>query len=293
MKRVFLFIATNLAVMLTLGIIVNIFGLNRYLTPYGIDYTALMGFSLVIGFGGAFISLAMSKFIAKRTMGLKLIDGTEGATERWIFDTIAQYANQANIDMPEVAIYNSPEMNAFATGPSKNNSLVAVSTGLINSMSRQEVSAVLGHEISHVANGDMVTMTLLQGVVNTFVIFISRILAHAVEGFFNKSVHDTRPSWAFPILSIFFDLIFGVFASMIVAAYSRRREFAADKGGAHLAGRQSMINALSKLGHQGDSNLAANLKAFGITGSKSKFLALLSTHPPIELRIKTLEHIEA
>lgn len=167
MKRIFLFLATNLAVMLTLSVVASLLGVNRYLTQYGLNYTALLGFSLVFGFGGAFISLAISKMMAKWTMRLHMINGSEGQTERWLVDTIGQFARNANIAMPEVAIFDSPEMNAFATGPSKNNSLVAVSTGLLNNMSRQEVAAVLGHEVAHVANGDMVTMTLLQGVVNT------------------------------------------------------------------------------------------------------------------------------
>lgn len=289
MKRIFLFLATNLAVMLTLSIVASLFGVNRYLTQYGLNYTALLGFSLVFGFGGAFISLAISKIMAKWTMGLHIINGSEGQTERWLVDTISQFARNANISMPEVAIFNSPEMNAFATGPSKNNSLVAVSTGLLNNMSRQEVAAVLGHEVAHVANGDMVTMTLLQGVVNTFVIFISRVLAYVVDGFLNKNSNSNGPSWAYALISIVFELIFGVLASMIVAAYSRRREFAADRGGAHFAGKQSMINALSRLGQQNGSHLAANLQAFGIAGGSNKFLALLATHPPIQDRIEALQ----
>lgn len=293
MKRIFLFLATNLAVMLTLSIVASLFGVNRYLTRYGLDYTALMGFAIVFGFGGAFISLAISKMMAKWTMKLQLINGSEGPTERWLVDTIAHFASNAHIKMPEVAIYHSPDMNAFATGPSKNNSLVAVSTGLLSSMSKEEVSAVLGHEVSHVANGDMVTMTLLQGVVNTFVIFISRVLAYVVDGFLNKNSNgnSSGPSWAYSLISIAFELVFGILASMIVAAYSRRREFAADKGGAHFAGKQSMINALSKLGQQNGSHLATNLQAFGINGGSNKFLDLLATHPPIHTRIEALQQI--
>lgn len=289
MKRIFLFLATNLAVMLTLSVVASLFGVNRYLTKYGLDYTALMGFSLVFGFGGAFISLAISKMMAKWTMNLHIINGSEGNTERWLVDTIAQFSSNAHIKMPEVAIFDSPEMNAFATGPSKNNSLVAVSTGLLHSMNRQEIAAVLGHEVAHVANGDMVTMTLIQGVVNTFVIFISRVLAYAVDSLFNKNSNNTGPSWAYSLISIVFELIFGIFASMIVAAYSRKREFAADKGGAHFAGKNSMINALSKLGQQNTSHLASNLQAFGISGGSNKFLDLLSTHPPIHKRIQALQ----
>lgn len=290
MKRIFLFLVTNLAVMLTLSIVANIFGVNRYLTQNGINYNALLGFAVIFGFGGAFISLLISKIIVKWTMKLKLIDGTEGITQRWVFDTVAQFAQDAKIAMPEVSIYDSPDMNAFATGPSKNNALVAVSTGLLNSMTKQEVSAVIGHEISHIANGDMVTMTLLQGVLNTFVIFISRILAYVIDSFLrSKDSSSNGPSWAYSLISIGFELFFGIIASMIVAAYSRKREFAADKGGAQLAGKQSMINALSKLGQPNTSHLATNLQAFGISGGNNKFLSLLSTHPPITERINALQ----
>lgn len=288
MKRIFLFLATNLAVMLTLSIVASLFGVNRYLTYYGLNYNALLGFALVFGFGGALISLAMSKFIAKWTMGLQVIQGNEGYNERWLVDTIAQFARNAGIAMPEVAIYQSPEMNAFATGPTKNDSLVAVSTGLLNSMNKQEIAAVLGHEVSHIANGDMVTLTLLQGVVNTFVIFISRVLAFVVDGFF-RDRNNNGSTWAYSLISIVFELIFGIFASMIVAAYSRRREFAADKGGAYFAGKQSMINALARLGQQNGSHLATNLQAFGIAGNSNKFLDLLATHPPIRQRIEALQ----
>lgn len=288
MKRIFLFIATNLAVMLTLSIVASLFGVNRYLTQYGLNYNALLGFALVFGFGGALISLAISKMIAKWTMGLHMISGHEGPTEQWLVNTIAQFAQRANIAMPEVAIFNSPEMNAFATGPSKNNSLVAVSTGLLNNMSRQEIAAVLGHEVAHIANGDMVTLTLIQGVVNTFVIFISRVLAFFVDGLF-RDRNSNSPTWAYSLISIVFELIFGIFASMIVAYYSRRREFAADFGGASLAGKSSMISALARLGQQNGSHLASNLQAFGIAGNNNKFLELLSTHPPIQQRIEALQ----
>lgn len=290
MKRIFLFLATNLAVMLTLSIVASLFGVNRYLTHYGLNYTALLGFAFVFGFGGALLSLAISKIMAKWTMGLHVIRGNEGPNERWLVETIAQFAQNARIAMPEVAIYQSPDMNAFATGPSKNDSLVAVSTGLLNNMNRQEIAAVLGHEVAHIANGDMVTLTLLQGVVNTFVIFISRLLAFVVDGFFKNS-NSNGPSWAYYLISIVFELVFGLFASIIVAAYSRRREFAADQGGAHFAGKQSMINALNRLGQQHGSRLAANLQAFGIAGGSNKFLDLLATHPPIQHRIQALQRI--
>lgn len=288
MKRIFLFLATNLAVMITLSIVASLFGVNRYLTQYGLNYTALLGFALVFGFGGAFISLAISKMMAKWTMNLQIINGSEGPTERWLVDTIAQFSQNSGIGMPEVAIYNSPDMNAFATGPTKNNSLVAVSTGLLNNMTRQEAEAVLGHEVAHIANGDMVTLTLLQGVVNTFVIFISRVLAYVVDGFF-RDKNSNGPSWTYSLISIVFEIMFGILASIIVATYSRRREFAADRGGASLAGKQSMINALYRLGQQNGSNLATNLQAFGISGNNNKFLALLSTHPPLQKRIEALQ----
>lgn len=290
MKRIFLFLATNLAVMLTLSIVASLFGVNRYLTHYGLNYTALLGFAFVFGFGGALLSLAISKIMAKWTMGLHVIRGNEGPNERWLVETISQFAQNARIAMPEVAIYQSPDMNAFATGPSKNDSLVAVSTGLLNNMNRQEIAAVLGHEVAHIANGDMVTLTLLQGVVNTFVIFISRLLAFVVDGFFKNS-NSNGPSWAYYLISIVFELVFGLFASMIVAAYSRRREFAADQGGAHFAGKQSMINALNRLGQQHGNRLAANLQAFGIAGGSNKFFDLLATHPPIQHRIQALQRI--
>lgn len=290
MKRVFLFIATNLAVMVTIGIITSLLGVNQYLSKQGINYEMLLIFSLIVGFTGSFVSLLISKQMAKWSMGLTVIDGTESVTHRWIYDVVGKFAIQKGISMPEVAIYDSPELNAFATGPSKNNSLVAVSTGLISTLNKDEVEAVIGHEIAHVANGDMVTLTLVQGVVNTFVIFLSRVAAFALDKFISRD-EDDSPGIAYSISVIVFDILFGILASMIVSYYSRIREFSADQGGAELKNKQSMINALRKLGQQTPGELPEAVKSFGISGKTSSFLALFSTHPPIEKRIQALENM--
>lgn len=292
MKRVILFLITNIAIVVMLGIVASLLGINNYVSSKGIDFKNLLLFSLLFGFSGSFISLLISKKMAKWTMGLKMIDGSEGSTEKWIYGVVEKFAQEKSIKMPEVAIYDSPEMNAFATGPSKNNSLVAVSTGLIQNMTKDEVEAVIGHEIAHVANGDMVTLTLVQGVVNTFVIFASRIVAYTLDKFINRDEESEEgPSWVYHISVIVFDLLFGILASLIVSYYSRIREFSADKGGAELKNKQSMINALRKLGQQTPGHLPEAVKSFGISGSTSSFLALFSTHPPIEKRIEALERI--
>ncbi len=290
MKRIILFVLTNLAVMVTLGIVAHVLGLNRFITAQGLNLNTLLMFSLLIGFGGAFFSLAISKMVAKWSMGLKLINGTENEQSAWIYNVVQRQANTMNIKMPEVAIYDSPEMNAFATGPSKNNSLVAVSTGLLNNMRRDEVEAVLGHEVAHIANGDMVTMTLLQGVLNTFVVFISRVIGYAADQFF-KSEDDesTSPGIAYYVTSIVLDILFGILASIIVATYSRRREYIADQGGAQLTTKQAMINALARLGSQNPEQMPATVKSMGISGKTTGLLSLFATHPPIEDRIKRLQ----
>jgi heat shock protein HtpX len=284
MKRIVLFLATNIAVLVVLSIIVNVFGLGRFLTEEGIDYNALLVFSAVIGFTGAFISLLISKWMAKTSTGARVIDGSEGTTEYWLVQTVQKLAQQAGIGMPEVAIFEGAP-NAFATGAFKNSSLVAVSTGLLQSMSREEVEAVLGHEVAHVANGDMVTLTLIQGVVNTFVIFLSRIVGFFVDRVVFRTERGVGPG--FFIASLVAQIVLGILASMIVAWFSRQREFRADAGSARLLGRkQPMINALARLGGMVPGELPKTMQAFGITSGVGK---LFSTHPPIEERIARLQ----
>ena len=286
MKRIFLFLATNLAVMLVLGVVISVFGLNRFLTPYGIDYSALLVFSLVVGFTGSIISLLMSKRMAKWTMGLTMISQPRNADEAWIVQTVQRLADRANIGMPEVAIYEG-EPNAFATGAFKNSALVAVSTGLLASMTRDEVEAVLGHEVAHIANGDMVTLTLVQGVVNTFVIFLSRVIGYAVDSFLSRGEQRRGPGVGFYVTYMALEVGLGFLASMIVAWFSRQREFRADAGAAGLMGqRQPMINALRRLGGVPAGELPSNMQAMGITGAMGK---LFASHPPIEKRIERLQ----
>ena len=286
MKRIFLFLATNLAVMLVLSVVISVFGLNRYLTAYGINYSALMVFSLVVGFTGAIISLLMSKRMAKWTMGLTMISLPRNADEAWIVQTVQRLADRANIGMPEVAIYEG-EPNAFATGAFKNSALVAVSTGLLASMTRDEVEAVLGHEVAHIANGDMVTLTLVQGVVNTFVIFLSRVIGYAVDSFLSRGEQRRGPGVGFYVTYMALEVGLGFLASMIVAWFSRQREFRADAGAAALMGqRQPMINALRRLGGVPAGELPSNMQAMGITGAMGK---LFASHPPIEKRIERLQ----
>ena len=286
MKRIFLFLATNLAVMLVLSVVISVFGLNRYLTAYGINYSALMVFSLVVGFTGAIISLLMSKRMAKWTMGLTIISQPRNADEAWIVQTVQRLADRANIGMPEVAIYEG-EPNAFATGAFKNSALVAVSTGLLASMTRDEVEAVLGHEVAHIANGDMVTLTLIQGVVNTFVIFLSRAIGYAVDSFLSRGEERRGPGVGYYVTYIALEIGLGILASMIVAWFSRQREFRADAGAAALMGqRQPMINALRRLGGVPAGELPSNMQAMGITGAMGK---LFASHPPIEKRIERLQ----
>ena len=290
MKRVLLFIATNLAVMVVLGITVNVLGVNRFLSARGIDVSMLFAFAAVIGFGGAFISLLMSKWVAKMSTGAQVIEHPRNETEAWLLDTVRRQARQAGIAMPEVAIYDSPDVNAFATGPSKNNALVAVSTGLLRSMNRDEAEAVLGHEVSHIANGDMVTLTLIQGVVNTFVIAIARLVGYAVDRFMAGDEEEYQgPGIAYFITSIICEICFGILASTIVMWFSRQREYRADAGGARLAGRDKMIAALERLRRLHEpSHLPSQVAALGINGDMSRFGKLFLSHPPLEERIAAL-----
>ena len=286
MKRVFLLIATNLAVMVLLSIVVSVLGLDRWLMAEGINYTQLMLFSAVFGFGGAFISLLMSKTMAKWSVGAQVVDGSEGSTQYWLVQTVHNLAAKAGIGKPEVAIYEGAP-NAFATGAFKNDSLVAVSTGLLQSMDRAEIEAVLGHEITHVSNGDMVTLTLIQGVLNTFVFFLSRVVGMIVDKVVFRTERGVGPG--FYVTVIVSQIVFGILASIIVAWFSRQREFRADAGSAGLLGSpQPMIAALSRLGSVQSGGLPDQVKAFGIN-SDSRLFQLFATHPPIEVRIAALQ----
>jgi len=290
-KRIFLFLAVNFLVMVTISLVTNLLGVKPYLHKQGIDYTQLMLFCLVWGFGGAFISLLLSKTMAKWMMGVKVIDPqTHNQTENHLLQTVHRLATQAGISrMPEVGIYDSPEVNAFATGPTKNRALVAVSSGLLQRMSPAQVEGVLGHEVAHVANGDMVTMTLVQGIINAFVMFFARIIAYAASQF----VREDSRRMVQMLVTIVLEIAFSILGAMVVATFSRWREFRADAGGANLAGRGKMIEALKGLQRtleiaQVDDNQA--VAAFKISGKKNKFLQLLSTHPPLEERIRRLEN---
>jgi heat shock protein HtpX len=288
MKRVLLFLATNLAILVVLSIVCQILGIDRYLAVRGGNLGGLLIFAAVFGFGGAFISLAISKWMAKRAMGVQVIEQPRTSTESWLIETVRRQAQAAGIGMPEVGIFESPEPNAFATGASRNKALVAVSTGLLQRMNQNEVEAVLGHEVSHVANGDMVTLTLIQGVVNTFVIFLSRIIGNLVDRTLFRSDNGRGPAYFVSV--IVSEIVLGVLASMIVAWFSRYREFRADRGGAQLAGKQNMIGALERL-KAAHEPLPAQLAAFGIssgdgpTGLKRLFLS----HPPLDQRIAALQ----
>ena len=287
MKRIFLFVATNLAVVVVLGIVASLLGVNRFLTPAGLNLGMLLGYALVIGFGGAIISLLISKPVAKWSAGVKLITQPGNADEAWILETVRKFADKAGIGMPEVGIFEG-EPNAFATGAFKNSALVALSTGLLQGMTREEIEAVIGHEMAHIANGDMVTMTLIQGVMNTFVVFLSRVIGYAVDGFLRRgSDSNSGPGIGYWVTTIFLDIVLGFLAAIIVAWFSRHREFKADAGSAHLLGRkQPMINALARLGGMVPGQLPKSIQAFGITAGVGK---LFSTHPPIEERIAALQ----
>jgi heat shock protein HtpX len=290
MKRVGLFLMTNLAIIVVLSITLRLLGVERILDEQGVglDINSLLVFAAVFGFGGSFISLAMSKWTAKRFTGAEVIEQPRNANEQWLLQTVQQQAKQAGIGMPEVAIYDAPDVNAFATGMSRNNALVAVSTGLLNSMTRDEAEAVLGHEVSHVANGDMVTLALIQGVVNTFVIFLSRVIGHVVDRVVFKVERGHGP--AFWITAIIAEIVLGILASIIVMWFSRQREFRADTGGAQLAGRQKMIAALQRLQRSVEQpHLPDQLAAFGVSGTKLEGIKrLFMTHPPLEERIEAL-----
>ncbi|MBL0918353.1 MAG: protease HtpX [Hydrogenophaga sp.] len=287
MKRILLFVLTNFAVMAVLLITTRILGVDRFLTANGLNMTALAGFSLVIGFGGAIISLLMSKSMAKFSTGARVINQPQTADEAWIVETVRRFADKAGIGMPDVAIFEGAP-NAFATGAFKNSALVAVSTGLLQNMTREEVEAVIGHEVAHVANGDMVTMTLIQGVMNTFVVFLSRVIGYAVDSFLRRgSDSNSGPGIGYMVTTIVMDIVLGFLAAIIVAWFSRQREFRADAGAADLMGRkQPMINALARLGGLTPGELPKTMQALGITGGLGK---LFSTHPPIEERIAALQ----
>jgi heat shock protein HtpX len=291
MKRVFLFLATNLAIIVVLSITLRLLGVERILdeTGTGLNLNALLVFAAVFGFGGSFISLALSKWMAKRAMGVHVIEKPRNSTEQWLVQTVQRQARQAGIGMPEVGIFNSPDPNAFATGMSKNNALVAVSTGLMDRMNADEVEAVLGHEVSHVANGDMVTLALIQGVVNTFVIFLARVIGHFVDRVVFKNERGHGPG--FWITTIVAEIILAILASIIVMWFSRQREFRADTGGARLAGRDKMISALERLRtvHQ-PTQMPDQLAAFGIRGGMGQGIKkLFMSHPPLEERIMALK----
>ena len=290
--RVALFIATNLAVVFVLGIVLRLLGVDQMLAESGsgLNYEALLIMSVVFGFGGSFISLAISKWMAKRSTGAKVITQPSNSTESWLLATVQRLSNAAGIDAPEVAIYDAPDMNAFATGARRNNALVAVSTGLLRGMKQDEVEAVLAHEIAHVANGDMVTLTLVQGVLNTFVIFLSRIVGHIVDRVILKNERGFGIGYFVSVMAA--QVVFGVLASIIVMWVSRYREFRADAGSAQLNGKQAMINALARLDRGTPAQLPESLEAFGISGRRGGGLkALFMSHPPIADRIAALNRL--
>ncbi len=291
MKRIFLFLMTNIAVVAVLGIVASLLGVNRFLTPNGLDLTALLGFALLMGFGGAIISLLISKPVAKWSAKVRVINNPQNADEAWIVETVRKLAETAKIGMPEVGIFEGAP-NAFATGAFKNSSLVAVSTGLLQGMTKEEIEAVIGHEIAHVANGDMVTMTLIQGVMNTFVVFLSRVIGYAVDSFLRKgSDNNSGPGIGYYVSTIVLDIVLGFAAAIVVAWFSRHREFRADAGSAKLLGRkQPMMNALARLGGMQPGELPKSVQAMGITGGIGQ---LFATHPPIEERIAALQNAQS
>jgi heat shock protein HtpX len=292
MKRVFLFLATNIAVLVVLSIVLSLIGFEGILDEQGVDLNLgqLLVFAAIFGFGGSFISLAISKWSAKRMTGAKVITQPSSPVETWLFETVRRQAREAGIGMPEVAIYDAPEPNAFATGARRDSALVAVSTGLLRGMKREEVEAVLAHEVSHVANGDMVTLTLIQGVLNTFVIFFSRIIGHLVDRLVFRNERGHGPG--FWIVTIVAQIFLGILASIIVMWFSRQREFRADAGGARLAGREKMVSALERLKQGHNASLPDQLAAFGISGHRaSGFKRLFMSHPPLDERIAALRRL--
>ena len=288
MKRIILFVLTNLAVVLVLGVVASLLGVNKFLTSNGLDLTALLGFALIMGFGGAFISLLISKPVAKWSSGVQVIAQPSNADEKWLVDTVQKLADKAGIGMPEVGIFEG-DPNAFATGAFKNSALVAVSSGLLQNMTHEEIEAVLAHEVAHIANGDMVTMALIQGVMNTFVVFLSRVIGYAVDSFLRKNDEEnTGPGMGYWITTIVLDIVLGFAAAIVVAWFSRQREFRADAGAAELMGRkQPMMNALARLGGLHTADLPKSVAAMGIAGGMGQ---LFSTHPPIEERIAALQN---
>jgi heat shock protein HtpX len=288
MKRIILFVLTNLAVVLVLGLVASLLGVNKFLTANGLNLGALLGYALIMGFGGAIISLLISKPVAKWSSGVQVIAQANNADEKWLVDTVQKLADKAGIGMPEVGIFEG-DPNAFATGAFKNSALVAVSTGLLQNMTHEEIEAVLAHEVAHIANGDMVTMTLIQGVMNTFVVFLSRVIGYAVDSFLRKNDEEnTGPGMGYWITTIVLDIVLGFAAAIVVAWFSRHREFRADAGAADLMGRkQPMMNALARLGGLHTAELPKSVAAMGIAGGIGQ---LFSTHPPIEERIAALQN---
>ncbi|NOT24830.1 MAG: protease HtpX [Acidobacteria bacterium] len=290
-RRIFLFLLTNLAVVLTLSVVLSVLGVGRYVGPNGLDIQALAIFCLVWGMGGAFISLQLSRWMAKRATGVTLIDGQTGQPELdWLHATVTRLTQQANLPMPEVGVYDSPEVNAFATGPSKSRSLVAVSSGLLRAMRRDEVEGVLAHEVAHIANGDMVTMTLLQGVMNAFVMFLARIIAFALA---SRGSRDDRGGGSSYLVVFVLEMVLGIFGSMVTAWFSRQREFRADHGGATLAGKDRMLAALRRLAanHELVDPRHEALATAKINGTRG-WMVFFSTHPPLETRIAALEQAQ-
>ena len=291
MKRIVLFLLTNLAVMVVMSVVLSVLGVNRFLTANGLQLGTLMAFSLVVGFTGAFFSLLISKPMAKWSTGARVISAPGSSTELWLVNTVRNLSERAGIQMPEVAVYDG-EANAFATGAFKNSALVAVSTGLLESMTKEEVEAVLGHEIAHIANGDMVTMTLIQGVVNTFVVFLARVVGYLVDKTFFRNNDSDRPGIGYMITVFVCEIVFGIAASMIVAWFSRQREFRADAGSARLLGnRLPMIHALARLGGMAPGELPKSMAAAGIS-DKPGWSAWFSSHPPMEQRIAALQNLK-
>ena len=288
MKRILLFVLTNLAVVLVLGVVASLLGVNRFLTANGLNLGALLGYALIMGFGGAIISLLISKPVAKWSSGVQVIQQPGNADEKWLVDTVRRLSEKAGIGMPEVGIFEG-DPNAFATGAFRDSALVAVSTGLLQNMTHEEIEAVLGHEVAHIANGDMVTMTLIQGVMNTFVVFLSRVVGYAVDSFLRKNDEEnTGPGIGYWVTTIVLDIVLGFVAAMVVAWFSRQREFRADAGAAQLMGRkQPMVNALARLGGLQTAELPKSVAAMGIAGGIGQ---LFSTHPPIEERIAALQN---
>jgi heat shock protein HtpX len=291
MKRILLFLATNIAVLVVLSIVASLLGVGNFLDKNGLNMGSLLAFAAVFGFGGSFISLAISKWMAKRLMGAQVITNPKSAAEIWLVETVKKHATMAHIGMPEVAIFDSPSPNAFATGMNKNNALVAVSTGLLNSMNKEEVEAVIGHEISHVSNGDMITLSLIQGVVNTFVIFLSRVVGYFVDRVILKN--EEGRGIGFFVTTLVAQIVFGILASVVVMWFSRKREFIADAGGAKLAGTQNMIAALEKLKKGVVEPLPDQMQAFGINGKPSShgLKLLFMSHPPLDDRIEALKNL--